>query len=312
MFVCILNRDLFGHIIRRVSGRLKSSASKRIKDISLDAIITLAIIIAIWFLFFSVVKLFKLESEGLEVTPYYAIVKSTALNGIITKLALWKPKAWKVLGNIGVVSAVGQGIFATYMLTSNFLRFFLKPETASPVQPLIPGVTISASSLPWFLLAAGIVILTHELSHGIQCVMEGVKVKSAAALYAIITFGGAVEPDEDDLKQASLISRMRIFASGSLINLITGILTIFIGISVGKILPDFAGVFLGWLYFVSINLAVMNMLPLGPLDGGQMWKAATDKMRYGKQFQLAATYGILFLIVGNIALSLGKFGLIPI
>lgn len=278
----------------------------------MDAVTTLLFIIVIWFMFYGAVKLFKLENEGLEVTPYYAILKSTALNGVITRLALWKPRAWRVLGNIGIVSAVGQGLFATYMLASNFLRFFINPETASPVQPLIPGVTISAASLPWFLLAAGVVILTHELSHGIQCVMEGVKVKSAAALYAVITFGGAVEPDEEDLNKASLTSRMRIFASGSLVNLITGILTILVGIAVGKFLPDFAGIFLGWLYFVSINLAVMNMLPLGPLDGGQMWKAATDNMKYGKQFQLTATYGILFLIVGNIAMSLGKFGLIPI
>ena len=52
------------------------------------------------------------------------------------------------------------------------------------------------------MLAAGVVILTHELSHGIQCVIEGVRVKSAAIMVAVITFGGAVEPDEEEMNKA--------------------------------------------------------------------------------------------------------------
>ncbi|MCX6649756.1 MAG: site-2 protease family protein [Candidatus Bathyarchaeota archaeon] len=278
----------------------------------MDSLTTLAVIIGVWFAFYAAVKLFKVQRDDLEVSPLYALYKSTRLNGFISRLASWHPKVWRVLGNAGVVASVGQAAFASYLLLNNLLKFFFKPETATPVQPLIPGVTISGSSLPWFMLAAGVVILTHELSHGIQCVIEGVRVKSAAVMVAVITFGGAVEPDEEDMNKSSLLSRMRIFASGSIVNLITGLLIIPIMILFNGVMPDALGLFFSWLYFVSINLAIMNMLPIGPLDGGQMWRAVTEKLPTGKLLQNVATYAFLAIIVGNIFFSFNLFGLVPI
>jgi len=278
----------------------------------MDSLTTLTLFIAAWFVVYGVLKLTKIDRPDLEIQPLYILFKSTRLNNLISRLAAWNPKFWRVLGNIGVVSSIGQASFATWLLTNNLLRFIFKPEQATPVQPLIPGVTISISSLPWFMLAAGVVILTHELSHGIQCVLEGVKVKSSAIMLAVITFGGAVEPDEEELTKSSIMSRMRIFAAGSIVNLITGLLIIIIMTSFRGLMPDFLGLFLSWLYFVSINLAMMNMLPIGPLDGGQMWRTFTDTLPRGKQIQTLATYAFIVLILGNIVFSLNMFGLVPI
>ena len=278
----------------------------------MDSLTTLAIIVAVWFSFYAVVTLFKVKRDDLEVSPIYALYKSTRLNGFIARLAAWHPSVWRVLGNVGVVASVGQAAFASWLLVNNLVKFLLRPEQATPVQPLIPGVTIGASSLPWFMLAAGVVILTHELSHGIQCVLEGIKVKSAAVLVAVITFGGAVEPDEGDLQNASLLSKMRVFAAGSIVNLIMGLLIIPIMMAFGGVMPEALAIFFSWLYFVSINLAIMNMLPIGPLDGGQMWKAVTEARPTGKLLQTAATYCFLALIVGNIIFSLSMFGLVPL
>ncbi len=278
----------------------------------MDSLTTLGIIVAAWFAFYAAIKLLKVKRDDLEVSPIYALYKSTRLNSFIARLAGWHPGVWRVLGNAGVVAAIGQAAFATWLLANNLLRFFFRPEQATPVQPLIPGVTIGASSLPWFMLAAGVVILTHELSHGIQCVLEGVRVKSAAILVAVITFGGAVEPDEEEMQRAPLMSKMRIFASGSVVNLVTGLLIIPVMIIFGDVMPQALGIFFSWLYFVSINLAIMNMLPIGPLDGGQMWKAFTEKNPRGKLLQTGATSAFLALIVGNIVFSLSLFGLVPI
>ena len=278
----------------------------------MDSLTTLTLFIAAWFVVYGVLKLTKIDRPDLEIQPLYILFKSTRLNNLISCLAALNPKFWRVIGNIGVVSSIGQASFATWLLTNNLLRFIFKPEQATPVQPLIPGVTISISSLPWFMLAAGVVILTHELSHGIQCVLEGVKVKSSAIMLAVITFGGAVEPDEEELTKSSIMSRMRIFAAGSIVNLITGLLIIIIMTSFRGLMPDFLGLFLSWLYFVSINLAMMNMLPIGPLDGGQMWRTFTDTLPRGKQIQTIATYAFIVLILGNIVFSLNMFGLVPI
>ncbi len=273
---------------------------------------TLGLILILWTVFYLIANKLKLNEKGWEIAPLYALYKSTRLNSIIQRLADINPTMWKTLGNIGIAASVGQASFITYILLKNIWSFIFAPEQASPVQPLIPGVTISANSLPWFLLAAGIIILSHELGHGIMCVVEGIRVKSAAVMFAVITFGGAVEPNEEDMEQANIWSRMRIYAVGSIINLITGLLTIPVFIFFGQSMPVYFVIFFNWIYFVSINLAMMNMLPIGPLDGGQMWRDFTQRFSYGQTLRTGATYGFIGLILMNIFLSLAKFGLVPI
>jgi membrane-associated protease RseP (regulator of RpoE activity) len=273
---------------------------------------TLSVILVGWTIFYFAAKQLKLEEKGWEVAPYYALFKSTSLNNIIIKLGKWSPRFWRTLGNIGIAASFGQVAFLTYILGKNIWSFVFVPEQASPVQPLIPGVTISVNSMPWFLLAAGVVILTHELGHGIMCVVEDVKVKSAALMFAVITFGGAVEPDEEDMEKASVMSKMRIFAMGSIINLITGLLMIPVFIFLFPSLPVQLRVFFNWVYFVAINLSMMNMLPIGPLDGGQMWRTYTENKPNGKKYLQATTYSYIFLILLNIILSFAKFGLVQI
>jgi membrane-associated protease RseP (regulator of RpoE activity) len=273
---------------------------------------TLTIIIAGWIVFYFLAKQFKLEEKGWEIQPYYALYKSTRLNGLIHRIANMSPRFWKILGNIGIAASVGQVSFISYILVKNLWSFVFKPEQAAPIQPLIPGVTISINSLPWFLLGAGIVLLTHELGHGLMCITENVPVKTSAIMLAVITFGGAVEPEEEAIKNADIMSKMRIYAIGSVINLLTGLLIIPIFIIFGESMPVFLIVFFNWVYFVSINLSMMNMLPIGPLDGGQMWREFTNTMKNGKTLQVIATYGYILIILGNITLSLAKFGFIPI
>ena len=138
------------------------------------------------------------------------------------------------------------------------------------------------------------------------------RVKTAAVMFAVITFGGAVEPEEEDIKAANIWSRLRIYAIGSIINLISGLLTIPIFITFGRTMPVQFLVFFNWMYFVAINLAMMNMLPIGPLDGGQMWRDFTQRFNSGPSLRTGATYGFIGLILLNIILSLSKFGLVPI
>lgn len=275
-------------------------------------ILNLIAIIAAWGVFYVLAQVLNLESRGWEVHPLYALIRSKKLNNFIIWLAELNPRLWRIFGNVAVASSIGQVFFISYILIRNLWNFIFIPEQASPVQPLIPGVTISTSSLPWFLLAAGIIILVHELSHGIQCAVEGVPIKNSALLIAVITFGGAVEPDEEAIEEAPLLSKLRIFASGSLINLLTGLLMIPLFIMFQNTMPQILGLFLNWVYFISINLAMMNMLPIGPLDGGQMWREWTETVKNGEMLQKAANVGFIGLIGGNIILSLAQFGLISL
>ena len=279
----------------------------------LSSIESLSVIVAAWFAFYAVARLLRLDERGVELHPLYALFKSTGLNSLLLRLGGWRPGLWRVLGNIGVASFPGQVAFMTWLLFMNLYKFMFIPKEASPVMPLIPGVTIRFSSLPWFLLAAGVVILLHELAHGVQCVVEGVRVKSAALLLAVVTFGGAVEPEEEDMEAASLMARLRIFAFGSFVNLVTGILIILVFYVTGGGVSGTVGVFLNWFYFISTNLALANMLPVYPLDGGQMTRAYLATVEgWGGLAERVAQYGFLALMVGNLVLSLARFGLIPL
>jgi membrane-associated protease RseP (regulator of RpoE activity) len=281
--------------------------------LELGAFVSLALIVAVWFAFYFLAVFFKLERFGLELHPLYVMFKSTRLNSFLLRLGGWRPGLWRVVGNVGVVSFFGQVAFMSYLLLKNLYRFFYVPSQATPVMPLIPGVTISFSSLPLFLAAAGVVILFHELAHGVMCAVEGVEVKSAAVLVAVLTFGGAVEPDEDDMEAAGLMSKLRIFASGSLVNLVMGLLLMVVFYFSGGGLPRLLGSFLNWLYFLSINLALVNMLPVYPLDGGQMARSfLATRPDWGPRLERVTMYGFLALIGGNLVLSLIRFGLVPL
>jgi len=274
---------------------------------------TLGLLVVGWFVFYFSAKFLRLERFGVELHPFYAMYKSTRLNSVLIRVGSWRPGLWRVVGNVGVASFFGQVAFMTYMLFLNLYRFLYVPAEASPVMPLIPGVTIQFQSMVWFLGAAGVVILLHELSHGVMCAVEGIEVKSAALLVAMVTFGGAVEPDEESLGRAGLMSKLRVFASGSLANLVTGLLVVGVFSVVGGGLPQVVGVFLNWLYFLSINLAMVNMLPIYPLDGGQMVREyLATKPGWGRVLERTTMYGFLALMVSNLILSLVKFGLVPI
>lgn len=273
----------------------------------------LLLLLLAWLIFLLASTIFELDKFGFEIRPLYAIYKSTKLNSFITRLGRWNPKLWKIFGNIGVASFFGQVAFMLYILVQNLLRFLYVPKEASPVMPLIPGVTISLQSLPWFLAAAGVVILFHELSHGILCVVEDVPIKSAAILLSVLTFGGAVEPDEEAMKKAAVMPKLRIFASGSITNLVMGILVMIIFFFFGRILTPLAEVFLHWLYFLSINLALVNMLPIYPLDGGRMFRTYLVSMNFkGKTLERVTMFGFIALVASNLVLSLLRFGFVPL
>ncbi len=70
---------------------------------------------------------------------------------------------------------------------------------------------------------------------------------------------------------------------------------------------------MNWLYFISTNLALVNMLPVYPLDGGQMLRAwLATREGWGVWAERAAMYGFLALIGGNLVLSLIRFGSVPL
>jgi len=194
-----------------------------------------------WIILYVLAYAFHLEKYGLDVKPAYFMYKSKALNSFLDRVANKRRSLWLVLSNIGLAFSIGLMILSVYLLSNNLLRFIFPPiGEVSPILPAIPVLTIRLYWLPYFFLAVAIIILSHELAHGIIARLEGIPVLSTGVLAFLLFFGAFVEPDEKEFEKAPLLARLRMLAAGSSTNLVTALLvTILI---TGLFTPSSAGV----------------------------------------------------------------------
>ncbi|MGD8505405.1 MAG: site-2 protease family protein [Candidatus Bathyarchaeota archaeon] len=213
-----------------------------------------------WLALYALSRVAHLDKHGLEVKPFYFMYRSKALNKTLDSWARRRRKLWLVLSNISIAFAVGLMVFSVYFLLSNLLRFIFPIGVASPVVPIIPGLTLRLYWLPYFVFAAVVVILTHELGHGIVARLENIPVLSTGILAALVFFGAFVEPDEKEFEKASLKARLRMLAVGSSTNLITALL---------------AFLLLGGLFAAPSGVLILETVPNGPAEavGLTQWDA---------------------------------------
>ena len=199
---------------------------------SLDPLNILLYLMIGWVLLYLVSQYLSLEKYNIEVAPLYLTYKTQRLNSFLQNTASKHPQFWRVASNIGVVTAVGETILAIYILSNNLFNFLFVPQQAQAIFPLLPGITISLRWFPYLLIAIGLAITVHEISHGVVASLEKIAVKSAGIILAPITFGGFVEPDEDVFLKSRLLSKLRLLASGSLANLVFGLIVTLIATSI--------------------------------------------------------------------------------
>jgi len=212
-----------------------------------------------WIVLYVLAYVFHLNKRGLDVKLGYFMFKSKALNSFLGRVANKRRTLWLVLSNISLASSIGLMVFSIYLLTNNLLRFIFPIGLVTQVSPIIPGLTISLYWLPYFFLAVGIIGLSHEFAHGIIARLEGVPVLSTGVLTFLVFFGAFVEPDEKEFEKASLLSRLRMLAAGSSINLVTALLVALL--LSGLFVPSSAGVL------------IQEVAPNGPADiaGLRQW-----------------------------------------
>jgi membrane-associated protease RseP (regulator of RpoE activity) len=129
----------------------------------------------------------------------------------------------RVFFNIGIVVGFGGMIFSFLIFGDNLIKFFVQPEAAGGVVPIIPGVTITGLPLVYMLIGLAVTLLTHEFAHGLAASKDGIAIKSSGLLAFLVLFGGFVEPDEEQFEnEATPQSRMRMLAAGSFANFAWG------------------------------------------------------------------------------------------
>ena len=141
-----------------------------------------------------------------------------------------------------------------------------------------------------FICAVFACVLIHELGHSLIARRFGKEAKSIT----LLPIGGLATIEEMPEKPAQEIAMSII---GPFINLaIAGILYLFAGhwsgISAPNLYPDSARMFISGLIGVNIILAIFNLIPAFPMDGGRVLRGILAlKMDYIKATSTAVFIG---------------------
>lgn len=182
---------------------------------------SMIMLLIVWTIALAIAKILKLDKRGFELKPFMIMYKNHNVSNTLDKIVSISKSGVKLFSNIGVVAGIFMMGFALFFLINNLSNFFVDQQKFSEVTLLIPGVTIrSIPSITYFLLAAPIVLVIHEVAHGIVARREGIKIKSGGFAVIIALIAGFVEPDEEEFKKSRRVSKIRVISAGSTSNIL--------------------------------------------------------------------------------------------
>jgi Zn-dependent protease/CBS domain-containing protein len=148
-------------------------------------------------------------------------------------------------------------------------------------------------------------ILLHELGHSWVARREGIEVDSIT----LWLFGGVAQ-FKDRFRSAG--AELRVAVSGPLISIALGV--VFVSLALAG-LPSAVDGVAAWLGYINLTLAVFNLLPASPLDGGRvlhaaLWRAKGD-FAWATRIasEIGQAFGYLFIALGLVMFIFqGSFG----
>jgi Zn-dependent protease/CBS domain-containing protein len=181
--------------------------------------------------------------------------------------------AWLIGSDVGNLATVLNGMFGATM----------------------PVDTLTAGSTRWVLgvaAATGLFfcVLLHEFGHSLVAMRYGYHIESIT----LWLFGGVARFTEmpEDWKQEFTIA-----VAGPIVSVALGVLSYVAFLVVPGALPTVQFV-LAYLALTNVALAVFNMLPGFPMDGGRVLRALLARTRpHARATQIAAEVGKLFAVV---------------
>jgi membrane-associated protease RseP (regulator of RpoE activity) len=141
---------------------------------------------------------------------------------------------WKYYGNTSIIFCFITMVLMTGLMiwtAKKVLEFTPAQRSVLPgpeVALVIPGINpiLPLEYIGYVLLGLVIAIVVHEFSHGILALVDKIKVKALGILYLIVPIGAFCEPDDEEVKKAHILPRMRIYAAGPTANFVVVVLSI--------------------------------------------------------------------------------------
>ena len=174
-------------------------------------------------------RLLNLKRHGFSLKPFLLIARSRRIAGKLQAIGSANSRAWRVASNIGVLVSGGLAAYGFYFLITSLMARMARPSHPS-LYVIVPGVTIGWDAMPYFVVAATIIITVHEAFHAITFGSERVPIKSFGFFLAAIVPGGFVEADEEAFKKSKPLSKIRVYASGSFSNFLVFLLAMALSI----------------------------------------------------------------------------------
>ncbi len=150
-------------------------------------------------------------------------------------------------------------------------------------------------------------VLTHELAHSLVGRVNGIPIKSIT----LFIFGGVAQMSKEATRPGA---EFKMAAAGPACSLVIGGLFGLLWWFTRSTIASVAAM-AQWLAFINVALAVFNMIPGFPLDGGRvlrsiLWRTSGNYMRSTRiATQIGRGVGYLFIVSGILIIFLHPFGL---
>lgn len=180
-------------------------------------------------LIFWLIKSGKMQEWGMSLAfGFVLMIRTKRGRGTIDAIA--RPKRfWNLFGDLGIA------VVLLVMAGFTFLMILIIGPSLDPNSGVRPAAVNEILVIPginpfvplWYgLIGLIVTLVVHEGGHGILARANDLKVKSLGLLYAIVPIGAFVEPDEDEIREASLRKRLRVFSAGPMVNVVVALLVL--------------------------------------------------------------------------------------
>ena len=171
----------------------------------------------------------------------------------------------------------------------------------------LPGLTATVYTMLGIVAMLGMFasLILHELSHSLVARSYGLKVGGIT----LFIFGGVAELEEEphDPKSEFLIA-----IAGPLMSLfLAGLFSLASGVTGGGVEASLAAALFGYLALINLVLALFNLVPTFPLDGGRVlraviWGVTHDLLRATRiSSRIGTAFGVFLMLTGAFAVFAG-------
>ncbi len=162
--------------------------------------------------------------------------RTKKFRNILDKIAKKSILFWKIVGTIAFIVCLFFMAYGTYtMFNVAYLVYkgiitqpALSIALPVPSEQMVVGPGFIGIPFWFWIIVVATILIPHEAFHGIIARAEKIKLKDVGLLLLAIFPGAFVEPDEKQLEKSKLMTKLRIFSAGSFINIVIGLLVIFL------------------------------------------------------------------------------------